>query len=82
MSVMVVEVYTALKSVGVADDVAQAAAAAVVPASDRDELVTKSVLRAELSELKAELIKWNVGTLIAMTGIFSAIVGMAMRFLR
>lgn len=31
-------------------------------------------LRREMAELKADLIKWNVGALIAMTGIFAAIV--------
>jgi hypothetical protein len=36
----------------------------------KEQLATK----ADLVELKAELIKWNVGTMIAMTGIFAAIV--------
>jgi hypothetical protein len=30
--------------------------------------------KVEIADLKAELIKWNVGTLIAMTGLFAAIV--------
>jgi hypothetical protein len=31
-------------------------------------------LRREMAELKADLIKWNVGAIIAMTGLFTAIV--------
>ena len=39
------------------------------------ELLKEQVAtKADLAELKAELIKWNVGTMIAMTGIFAAIV--------
>ena len=39
-----------------------------------NELVTKVVLRAELADLRTELIKWNVGALAVLTAIFSAIV--------
>jgi hypothetical protein len=39
------------------------------------ELLKEQVAtKADLAELKAELIKWNIGTMIAMTGIFAAIV--------
>jgi hypothetical protein len=39
------------------------------------ELLKEQVAtKADLAELKAELIKWNIGTMTAMTGIFTAIV--------
>jgi hypothetical protein len=39
------------------------------------ELLKEQVAtKADLAKLKAELIKWNIGTMIAMTGIFAAIV--------
>jgi hypothetical protein len=51
------------------------------PARDVDEPVTKEFLRAEIADLRAEMhrgfasqTRWMVGTLIAMTGIFAAIV--------
>lgn len=72
MSVMVVELYEALRKAGVEEDVARAAATAVSAVGS--DPVTKADLRAELAELKAELMKVNVGTLVAVTAIFSAIV--------
>ena len=42
------------------------------PKADLAEL--KTATKGNLAELKAELIKWNVGTLLAMTTIFAAIV--------
>lgn len=69
MSVMVSELYEALRSVGVNEDHAKAAARAVLSADARTDLATK----ADLMELKADLIKWNVGTLVAMTAIFAAL---------
>jgi len=48
------------------------------------DLVTTPVLRAELegirremAELKADLIKWNVGAMAVLTAIFAAIVRLA-----
>ena len=49
-------------------------AASAVVGNDMADIVTKQELRADLAELKADLIKWNVGTLLAVTGIFAAIV--------
>jgi hypothetical protein len=49
---------------------AKAAAASVVDSAARADLATK----ADLADLKSELIEWVVGTLIAMTGLFAAIV--------
>ncbi len=34
----------------------------------------KLATKHELAELKVDLIKWNVGVMVAMTGIFAAIV--------
>jgi hypothetical protein len=70
MSVMVTELYEALRSAGVNDQAAKAAAGAVLAAEARTDLVTK----ADLAELKADLIKWNVGTLIALTAIYGGLV--------
>jgi hypothetical protein len=70
MSTVVAELYDALRTAGVPDDKAMAAAAAVVGADGKSELATK----ADLSELEARLIKWNVGATIAMTAVFAAIV--------
>jgi len=120
MSVVVVELYEALRKAGVGDALARDAAAAVVPADALSQLATKddisrlelatkadisrlelatrddiarlelttkhdiarlehatardiSRLEGQISELKAELIKWNVGAIAIMTAIFAAI---------
>jgi hypothetical protein len=70
VSTIVVELYEAFRAAGVDDVKAKAAAASVVDSAARADLATK----ADLADLKAELIKWVVGTLIAMTGLFAAIV--------
>ena len=77
MSIVVAELYDALRAAGVDDDKARAAAAAVVGAETREGLATKtdvSELRRDMAELEARLIRWAVGTLIAMTAVFAAIV--------
>lgn len=74
MTVIVTEIYDALKKAGVDEDLARAAAKAVIGAEEKEQLVTKADLRAELAELQAELIKWNVGAMMALTAIFAAIV--------
>jgi hypothetical protein len=71
------EIYEALKAAGIDDEVAKAAAKAVIGVQEKEHLATKldiQQLRTDMADLKVELIKWNVGTLIAMTGIFAAIV--------
>ena len=73
MTTAVKEPYEALRQAGVEDQQAMSAASAVV-GTDMADIVTKQELRADLAELKADLIKWNVGTLLAVTGIFAAIV--------
>jgi len=79
MSTMVAELYDALRKAGVDEQLAKDAAGAVLPADARIELATKAdladlVSRADLAELKVELIKWNVGAMAVLTGIFAAIV--------
>jgi len=81
MSVMVTEVYEAFRKVGLDEPMAAAAARAVLAAEARTDLATKADVealrigtRSDLAELKADLIKWNVGALAVLTGIFSAIV--------
>jgi hypothetical protein len=71
---IVSEVYEALKAAGIGDDLARRAAHAVLPRERESELVTRPVLRAELADLKAELIKWNVGTILATSAVVAAIV--------
>lgn len=70
MSTMVAELYDALRKAGVDEQLAKDAARAVLAADARTDLATK----ADLSELKADLIKWNVGAMAIMTAIFAAIV--------
>ena len=70
MSVMVAELYEALRKVGLDEPTASAAARAVLAADARTDLATKT----DLAELKADLIKWNVGAMAVLTGIFAAIV--------
>lgn len=84
MSTMVVELYDALRKAGVDEPTAKAAAEAVLGVRQGAELVTTPILRAELegirremAELKADLIKWNVGAMAVLTAIFAAIVRLA-----
>lgn len=74
MTTMISELYDALRKAGVDEDIARKAAQAVLGAEDKEQLVTKDHLRAEMEALKAELIKWNVGTMAVLTTIFAAIV--------
>jgi hypothetical protein len=77
MSTMVTEVYEALRKAGVDEQLAKDAARAVLPADAGTDLVTKADLAAGLAELKAELIKWNVGAMAILTAIFAAIARLA-----
>lgn len=77
MSTVVVELYEALRQAGVDDALAKGAASAVVPANALGDLATRADLkdlRIEIADLRAELIKWNVGTMIALTALCAAIV--------
>lgn len=64
---MVVELYEALRAAGVDDGKAKSAAKAVL---DTEVLATKT----DLANLRADIIKWNTGTLLAATGLFALIV--------
>ena len=84
MSTMVAELYNALRKAGVDEPTARAAAEAVLGRNEGSDLVTTPVLRAELegirremAELKADVIKWNVGAMAVLTAIFAAIVQLA-----
>lgn len=70
MTVLVSEVYEALRQAGIEDDTAKAAAKSVLAVEEKETLATK----ADLAELKADIIKWNMALMIAMTGLFAAIV--------
>lgn len=74
MSTMVDELYDALRKAGVDEQLARDAARAVMGAEARTDLVTKADLAAGLAELKADVIKWNVGAMAVLTAIFAAIV--------
>ena len=63
MSVTNLTLYRVLVKLGATDTEAEQAAQL-----DSSTLATK----ADLAELKAELIKWNVGTLIAMTVLYGS----------
>jgi hypothetical protein len=81
MTTTVIELYDALKKAGVDDQTAKAAAQAVLPADDRDRLVTKADLTTAIAELKADLTWRIVLAMGAQVAIFSAIVG-ALKFVR
>ena len=70
MSIMVTELYEALRKAGVEEQMARDAARAVLATDAKSDLATK----ADLSDLKADLIKWNVGAMAVLTAIFAAIV--------
>jgi hypothetical protein len=68
------ERYEALIAAGAPDDLAKRAAASVLSRDDLNPLATKT----DIAELKADLIKWMagliIGSVVAMTGIFAALV--------
>jgi hypothetical protein len=68
------ELYEALIAAGSPDDLAKRAAASVLSRDDLHPLATKT----DIAELKADLIKWMagliIGSVVAMTGIFAALV--------
>lgn len=78
MTTLNIELLDALKKAGVDEETARAAAKSVLSVDQLDQLVTKAYLKAELAELKVDLIKWMagliIGAVVAMTGIFAGIV--------
>jgi hypothetical protein len=55
MTQILIELYDALKTAGVPDDKAQAAAASVIGGTEKDALATKADLAEQRSALKADL---------------------------
>ena len=77
MSGMTIELYEALRSVGVEEGMAKAAARAVLASDARTDLATKADiadLRTAMAELKSDLTWRIVGTLIAVTAIYGGLV--------
>ena len=74
MTTMINELYDALRKAGVDEDIARKAAQAVLGAEEKDQLVTKDYLRAEMEALKSDLVKWNVGAMAVLTAVFGALV--------
>ncbi len=77
MTTLNIELLDALKKAGVDDETARAAAKAVLGIEAKEQLATK----ADLAELKAEIqamlnrqLRVMMGMMIALTGIFAAIV--------
>lgn len=77
MTTLNIELLDALKKAGVDDETARAAAKAVLGIEAKEQLATK----ADLAELKAEIqamlnrqLQVMMGMMIALTGIFAAIV--------
>lgn len=77
MTTLDIELLDALKKAGVDDETARAAAKAVLGIEAKEQLATK----ADLAELKAEIqamlnrqLQVMMGMMIALTGIFAAIV--------
>ena len=69
MSVMVTELYDALRKAGVDEQLARDAARAVLGNAAKTDLATKT----DIAELEVRLIKWNVGAMAALTAIFATI---------
>jgi hypothetical protein len=74
LSTIILELYEAFRAAGVDDAKAKAAAGAVVGGEGLATKADVSDLCREIADAKAELIRWNVGTIIAMTAVFAAIV--------
>ncbi len=88
MTTIVVEIYEALKKAGIDEETARIAAKAVIGAEEKEQLATKADLEAlklaakgDLVELEARIqaalnrhLQVMMGLMIAMTGIFAAIV--------
>jgi hypothetical protein len=88
MTTLNIELLDALKKAGVDDETARAAAKAVLGIEAKEQLATKADLaelklatKADLAELKAEIqamlnrqLQVMMGMMVALTGIFAAIV--------
>ncbi len=79
MTVIVSELYQALKSVGASDELARAAAQSVLSLEDSNRLATKadiSEVKAAIAEAQAGTIKWMVSLTSVLLAILSAVVAL------
>lgn len=69
MTTLNIDLLDALRAAGVEEDTARRAASTVLSLADKDQLVTKDLLRAELAELKGALntMRWMIGFNLAMS---------------
>ena len=79
MSTIVIELYDALRAAGVSDEQAKAAAGAVVSGGEglvtrTDLAVVKADLLTTMAEMETRIIRWNVGTIIAVAAVVVAVV--------
>ena len=76
MSTLIAEIYEALKAAGVPDDLARAAAKAVIGVEDKGRLATKADLadlRTAIADLKADLTWRMLGAMTALTAVYAGI---------
>jgi hypothetical protein len=76
---MVSELYEALLAAGIDEGRAKSAAMRVVAHEDllefrADLRELRQAIKTDLAEQKAELLKWHVGTLVAITAIYGGLV--------
>jgi cation transport ATPase len=71
------ELYEALIAAGAPDDVAKRAAASVISRDDLSQLATK----ADLAELKSDLIKWMAGLIFGSMGFMTTLFVVIVKFL-
>jgi hypothetical protein len=72
MSIMVAELYYALRDIGLPDEQARAAASAVAP--QREEVVRVSelnalVTKADLKALRADFIRWSLPLMLLLAAV-------------
>lgn len=79
---MELEIYEAFLSAGVKEDKAKAAVESINKEIDKryslhaDQLATRGdveIVRRELAEAKADIIKWAVGSIFVAVGLFATI---------
>lgn len=75
MSIMVKELYRALKRAGVDDASADEAASSIMGIEHLDRLA----LKEDVAELKVDLLKWTTGLLLAQIGLFAGIIKLMLR---
>ncbi len=77
MTTIVAEIYDALKKLGLDDEAARKAAQAVLGAEEKEQLVTKDFLRAEMNGLEARIqamLNRHLLAILAAVGTIAALV--------